>query len=130
MTDLNRAQLDIIADMIAGKVIDLAIATPIIKSATPETKAELKEVLKAETTTVVTNQLNQEPWYKSTILVTQYVSSVIFILGIAGIVVEPQLKDEIVAGILAVSSVLAPIITIWARVKAKKGLLAFFGLEK
>ena len=77
-----------------------------------------KDELVKHTTDVVMNQLNQEPWYKSRILVTQYVMVIVTIASALGYVVTPEYKEQIITTVLVLGGLVAPALTIWARLKA------------
>lgn len=123
MTENQQAQ--VAAEILADKVVNAAVASTDLPGITHATKAEVKEALVEETTQVVINQLNQEPWYQSRILVTQYITLAVTLLGVFGYVVTPEYRDQIIAAILAVGAVVTPLITIAARLWGKKPMTLF-----
>lgn len=108
------------ANQVANAVVGKLVANPKIDMQNP---GQVQQAVVKETAAVLTNQTNQEPWYKSTIIVTQYVTLIASLLGLFGIILEPELKEAIITAVLSIGAVVGPLVTLWARIRAKKGLV-------
>lgn len=118
------------AEVLANKVVDAAVASADLPNMSKSSQADTKAALVKETEAVVMNQMNQEPWYQSRIIVTQYVTLLVTLGGIFGYVVAPELRDQIITAVLAVGAVITPLITLYARMFAKKPMTLFTGTGK
>lgn len=107
------------AETIANTVLDNLVQDPNV-NLTNATKGDIKAEVIRETTAVVMNQTNTEPWYQSRITVSQYVTLIATLLGIFGYAVAPELRDQIIGAVLAIGMLINPLVTLWARWFAKK----------
>lgn len=89
---------------------------------TNATATEIKGDVKKEVSAVIMNQLNQEPWYQSRIIIAQTVTLVAAVAGILGYSIAPELREQIIVAVLAVGALVNPLVTLWARTKAAKPL--------
>lgn len=117
---IENQSVAISANQIANAVVQATALHPKIDVVSPN---QLQQIVAKETAAVIMNQTNQEPWYKSTIIVTQYVTLIASLLGLLGVVMEPELKQAIIAAVLAIGALVSPLVTLWARIRAKKGLI-------
>lgn len=116
------------AEILAEKVVDAAVESSQFPSMSTATQEDTKKAIVKETEKIVMYQMNQEPWYQSGILVTQYVTMFVTLAGVFGYVIEPELRDEIIAAILAIGGVVTPIVTVYLRIFKKKPFTLFSNL--
>lgn len=124
----GEVKAEAMAEKIATKAVDQLVDSPKVDI----NKADKKEImpeLKKELTDVIMNQTNQEPWYQSRILLTQYGGLIVSILAVLGIAIEPDHVEKIIAAWLAVAALIQPALTIWARLFSKKPLTILGGSQ-
>lgn len=119
-------QIILSATQIAEAVLTKVIASPKVNTAsveTPAAKQEVKDAVVKASTEVIMNQTNQEPWYRSVVIVTQYVTLIVSLLGLLGVTIDPDSSKLIIGVVLGVGALVAPLVTLWGRLAAKRGLV-------
>lgn len=109
------------AEKIVDKVLNNLVQDPNV-NLTNATSKEIQHTVTKEITAVVMNQTNQEPWYQSRILLSQYMTLIVAALGVFGIVIEPEYAEIIIGVVVTVGSLVNPLTTLYARLFAKKPL--------
>lgn len=70
----------------------------------------------------VVNQTNNEPWYQSRVTWGAIIGGLVAIGGIWGYVLPPEKQSAIVEALVAIGSVIAPLLTYYGRWVATKPL--------
>lgn len=118
-TDVAATTAEILKPVIAHAAAEAVRNLPpsIARNSGAIAESVIKEVVP-----VVVNQTNQEPWYQSRTILLQYATLIIALLGIFGYTIAPELRDQIIAAVLAVGALVNPLLTLYARIFAKKPL--------
>lgn len=107
------------ATVIVDKVLTNMVKDPDV-NLSKSGKEDIKAAVVKETTAVIMNQTNQEPWYQSRIIVGQYATLIVTVLGLLGYAIEPEFKEEIIGAVISVGALVNPLWTLYARIFAKK----------